>query len=83
MERSSGKLTLATKGALGNFSRGQRWKFQDQQIAQNLATSKLLMAFKLPFATNANLALVAPISPNKTELDMWGSARRKCDISGR
>ena len=43
----------------------------------NLATSKLLMAFKFPLDTNANLALVAPISPNKTELDMWGSARRK------
>jgi hypothetical protein len=28
MERSSGELTVTTEGALGNFGRGQRWKFQ-------------------------------------------------------
>src|ERR1700730_9820346 len=40
----------------------------------NLATSKLLIAFKFPFDNRANLALVAPISPNRmysTEFDMW------------
>jgi hypothetical protein len=40
----------------------------------NLATSKLLIAFKFPFDNSANLALVAPISPNRmysTEFDMW------------
>src|SRR5262252_7184161 len=44
----------------------------------NLATSKLLIAFRFPFDNRVNLAFVAPISPTRiflAELDMWLFAR--------
>src|SRR5262249_3369309 len=41
---------------------------------RNLATSKLLIALKLPLDNSESLAFVAPISPTRiflAELDMW------------